>query len=116
MTSTVIHHYVTHFLKEEMRQVQSRLLARIGKDYGICVKELELRYGDICLVDETETVQVVRKREYNKNLIECNRCCALNARKQRCKRSKLKREGATFCVAHREKQPYGIYHKATEKA
>ena len=108
MTSTVISSYVVHFLKEEMRQSQKKLLAQIGEDFDLDVDLLQRRYGTLS-VNESHKVTIVRKREYNTNLQECNRCVALNSRHQRCKRSKLKEEGAKFCVVHRNKQPYGVY-------
>lgn len=108
MTSTVISDYITHFLKEEMRQRQNKLLTQVSEDFDISLNLLQRKYGTLC-INETQNVVIVRKREYNKNLLECNRCIAFNAKQQRCKRSILKLDGATFCVAHRNKQPYGIY-------
>ena len=108
MTSTVISDYVTHFLKEEMRQTQNKLLVQVSEDFDISLNLLQRKYGTLS-INETQNVVIVRKREYNKNLLECNRCNALNSKLQRCRRSKLKLEGAMFCVAHRNKQPYGTY-------
>ena len=108
MTSTVISSYVVHFLKEEMHQSQKKLLAQVGEDFDIDVDLLQRRYGTLTM-NESRKVTIVRRREYNKNLLDCNRCGALNSRYQRCKRSKLKEDCAKFCVAHRNKQPYGVY-------
>ena len=108
MTSTVISDYITHFLKEEMRQIQNKLLTQVSEDFDISLGLLYRKYSTLH-INETQNVVIVRKREYNRHLLECDRCIALNAKQQRCKRSILRLDGATFCVVHRNKQPYGIY-------
>lgn len=107
MTTTSIPAYVSLVLKKELAKIQRRMLLKISEDYEISFKELLSKYTDDDPLDEGEHVQIVRKREYNKNLQKANQCCALNAKGVQCKRSIIK--DTHFCVVHREKQPNGIF-------
>lgn len=105
MTTTSIPSYVSVVLKQEIIKIQHRMLFKISEDYEIDFDELVAKYTDTRCVDGQERVDIVRKRDYNKNLDQANRCTALNAKGDQCKRSII--QNTPFCVVHRDKQPSG---------
>lgn len=87
MNTTIIPKFIVNLFKNEIQKIHKMLLYEISKDYNINLKELENKY--ICEINiNDDKIQIIKKRNYNTNLLEEKRCTAFNAKNERCQRSK----------------------------
>jgi hypothetical protein len=104
MANTVVPKFITTLFKGEIERIHKVLLKEISKDYGISLDELNTKY--LATVDvNTDKIEIIRRRKYNSNMEDAQRCIALNSKHKQCKRSKGNHQ--CFCNAHMYKQRYG---------
>lgn len=89
MNTTIVPKFIVNLFAQEIERIHKLLLYEISKDYNINLTELESRYISNVSIS-AEKIQIVRKRDYNINLEDDRRCCALNAKGKQCQRSKRK--------------------------
>lgn len=100
MSTTFVPKYIVNLFRDEIVNIHTELLKSIANDYNIPYEELSKKYIPTMKVttEEEQTLEIIKRRSYNKNLKECDRCTSLNNRGERCKRSKLKNE--VVCAIH----------------
>ena len=97
MNTTILPKFIVNLFKNEIQKIHKMLLYEISKDYNINLKELENKY--ICEINiNDDKIQIIKKRNYNTNLLEEKRCTAFNAKNERCQRSKGSHD--TYCPIH----------------
>lgn len=108
MNTTIVPKFIVNLFAQEIERIHKLLLYEISKDYNISLSELESRYISNVSVS-TEKIQIVKKRDYNVNLENTKRCCALNAKGKQCQRSKGNHD--VFCPIHKDNNKYGTIDK-----
>lgn len=102
MSTIFVPKYIVDLFKNEIINIHEELLKNIAKDYNIPYEELNEKYIPTVNIttEHEQTLEIIKRRSYNKNLKDCDRCTSLNNRGYRCKRSKLKNEDVCAIHAH----------------
>lgn len=105
MNTSVVPKFIVNLFKSEIQRIHKMLLYEIAQDYDIPYEELEKRYIPDVEINN-DNIQIVKRRDYNANLKDENRCIAYNAKHKQCQRSKGGNH-EHFCPIHVKNNRYG---------
>lgn len=111
MNTSVVPKFIVNLFKSEIQRIHKLLLYEIAQDYDIPYEELEKRYVSVVDINN-DKIQIVKRRDYNANLKDENRCIAYNAKHNQCQRSKGSNH-EHFCHIHVKKHKYGTILEKT---
>lgn len=114
MSTLVVPSFIVSLFTNEIFHIHEQLLLDISKTYEIPFEELKRKYlPEIDVISNNlEKINIVKKREYNKNLPSTKQCIALTKNKYQCLRSKGCH--VHFCIIHKNNQPYGTINDKSE--